>query len=66
MAILLNLVQSSSTSPVVLPVVPVQCRGSALSLRPSLYRSGNLLIIIPPQDSVLSSNNTNSSVLFSV
>ena len=51
---------SSSTSPVVLPVVPVQCRGSAL------YRSGNLLIITPPQDSVLSSNNTNSSVLFSV
>ena len=48
------------TSPVVLPVVPVQCRGSAL------YRSGNLLIITPPQDSVLSSNNTNSSVLFSV
>ena len=46
---------------VVLPVVPVQwqCRGSAL------YRSGNLLIITP-QDSVLSSNNTNSSVLFSV
>ncbi len=38
---------SSSTSPVVLPVVPVQCRGSAL------YRSGNLLIITPSQDSVL-------------
>ena len=53
---------TSSTSPVVLAVVPVQCRGSALLV----YRSGNLLIITPPQDSVLSSNNTNASVLFSV
>ena len=53
---------SSSSTSSTSPVVPVQwqCRGSAL------YRSGNLLIITPPQDSVLSSNNTNSSVMFNL
>ena len=40
--------------------------GSAQSSGSALYRSGNLLIITPSQDSVLSSNNTNSSALFSV
>ena len=58
---------SSSTSidivvlPVALVVVPVQWQ-CAISVRVT----GNLLIITPSQDSVLSSNNTNSSVLFSV
>ena len=51
------------STPGPLPLVPGSGSTGTSLVR---YRSGNLLIITPSQDSVISSNNTNSSVLFSV